>query len=561
MINITVNTPQRCAGLYSLFLQFDFNPVIIEIIKQFGGAIYDKKTHIWEIDSSILPQLLDKLIFEDDVKLNDCIVNKQQDTQIDIQSDNFKIAPFDYQLEGIKYGINHDNFLLLDAPGLGKTLQLIYVAEQRKRINNITHCLIICGINSLKQNWKKEIEKTSNYTCLVLGDKINSKGKIINQGIKYRVKQLQQQIDDFFVITNIETLRDDNIIKQLKSGPNKFEMIIVDEIHTCKTPTSQQTKNLLKLISAANYRVGATGTVITNSPLDAYVPLKWIGREASNFSTFKNYYIQYGGLFNNEIIGYKNIETLKTKLTSVSLRRQKNILSLPEKTVIHEYLDMSPAQQLFYDNIVQGIFSDLDKIELKDNQVLSLVQRLRQATSSPSMLTSANIESTKIQRAVDLCEQIVQNNNKVVVFSVFKETLRQLQSKLQKYNATICSGDFTNEDISEFITKFQNDSSSKILLCTTQKLGTGVTLTAASYMIFIDCPWTAAQCQQCEDRIHRIGSNNSVFIYYLWNNNSIDLDVKQIVDDKSLVEDYIIDNKINQNFMERLRKLIYDLKF
>ena len=91
-------------------------------------------------------------------------------------------------------------------------------------------------------------------------------------------------------------------------------------------------------------------------------------------------------------------------------------------------------------------------------------------------------------------------------------------------------------------------------------MGTGVTLTSASYMIFLDTPWTSALCEQCEDRIHRIGSKKPVFIYYLWTNNTFDMQVKQIVEDKSILEDYIVDDKINPNFAERLKKLILDLK-
>ena len=91
-------------------------------------------------------------------------------------------------------------------------------------------------------------------------------------------------------------------------------------------------------------------------------------------------------------------------------------------------------------------------------------------------------------------------------------------------------------------------------------MGTGVTLTSASYMIFLDSPWTSALCEQCEDRIHRIGSKNPVFIYYLWTNNTFDMQVKQIIEDKSLLENYIIDNQIYPDFVERLRKLILDLK-
>jgi len=109
---------------------------------------------------------------------------------------------------------------------------------------------------------------------------------------------------------NIETLRDDEIVKLINNGKNKIDMIVVDEIHHCKSPISQQGKNLQKLKNAT-YKIGLTGTLIMNSPLDSYVPLKWIGKEHSNYSTFKNYYIKYGGFFHNEIIGYKNTDVLK----------------------------------------------------------------------------------------------------------------------------------------------------------------------------------------------------------------------------------------------------------
>lgn len=91
-------------------------------------------------------------------------------------------------------------------------------------------------------------------------------------------------------------------------------------------------------------------------------------------------------------------------------------------------------------------------------------------------------------------------------------------------------------------------------------MGTGITLTAASYMIFIDCPWTAAACEQCEDRIHRIGSKQPVFIYYLWNTDSFDLQIKKLIEDKSIISDWIVDSQIQSSFIERLKNLVLDLK-
>ena len=559
MIKIIIDTPKKCPGLYSAFINIPYNQVLIDIIKTAQISLYDKKNKIWEIDITSLPKIIDKFTLQDEIELIDNSFSFEEDLIVKVDAEKLKTKPFDYQIEGINYGLNHDKWLLLDAPGLGKTLQVIYIAESLKQQNLIEHCLIICGINTLKYNWKKEIYKHGTEDAIILGERINTKGKVVSEGIKYRKDQLSKKIDEFFIIVNIETLRDDEIVKLINNGKNKIDMIVVDEIHHCKSPTSQQGKNLQKLKNA-DYKIGLTGTLIMNSPLDSYVPLKWIGKEHSNYSTFKSYYVKYGGFFHNDIIGYKNTNILKKEIAEVSLRRTKELLNLPEKTIIDEFVDMDNQQRVFYDNIINGIFEDIDKVELNSDQVLSIVSRLRQATSSPSMLTSLEINSSKILRAVDLSEQILYNNNKVVIFSIFKETLNQLKDKLKEFNPLVCTGDYSDEEISSNIEKFQNDDSYKILLATTQKMGTGVTLTAASYMIFIDCPWTSADCEQCEDRIHRIGSKDSVFIYYLWNTNTFDMQVKQIVQDKSIIEDYIIDNQINENFVERLKKLILDLK-
>lgn len=559
MIKIIIDTPKKCPGLYSAYIQIPYNQILIDIIKISQISLYDKKNKVWEIDITSLPKILDAFTVQDDIELIDNSFSPEEDILVKIDPENLKTKPFNYQLDGINYGLNHDKWLLLDAPGLGKTLQVIYIAESLKKQNLIEHCLIICGINTLKYNWKKEIQKHGTEDAIILGERVTRKGKIVKEGIKYRKDQLSKKINEFFIIVNIETLRDDDIVKLINNGKNNIDMIVVDEIHHCKSPVSQQGKNLQKLKNA-KYKIGLTGTLIMNSPLDSYVPLKWIGKEHSNYSTFKNYFIKYGGFFHNEIIGYKNINILKKEIEEISLRRTKDLLDLPEKTVIDEFVDMDNQQRVFYDNIIDGIFEDIDKVELNSDQVLSIVSRLRQATSSPSILTSLEINSSKILRAVDLSEQILYNNNKVVIFSIFKETLNQLKDKLKEFNPLMCTGDYSDEEISSNIEKFQNDDSYKILLATTQKMGTGVTLTAASYMIFIDCPWTSADCEQCEDRIHRIGSKDSVFIYYLWNTNTFDMQVKQIVQDKSIIEDYIIDNRINENFVERLKKLILDLK-
>ena len=272
MITISIKETKKCPGFYSLFIQCKYNETIITLLKSCDFYYFDAKTKLWEIDLKSLPKILDQLTIFDDIQLISQAQSNiiQLNDALQVNENSFKTKPFPYQLDGINYGINHDSWLLLDAPGLGKTLQIIYIAETLKRFKQLEHCLIICGINTLKYNWKKEILKHSNLDCMILGERINSKGKQVIDGVEYRLKQLQNPINEFFIITNIETLRNDKIVKAINSGKNKIDMIVIDEIHACKSPTSISGKNLLKL-TKAKYRIGLTGTLIMNSPIDSYV--------------------------------------------------------------------------------------------------------------------------------------------------------------------------------------------------------------------------------------------------------------------------------------------------
>ena len=358
-------------------------------------------------------------------------------------------------------------------------------------------------------------------------------------------------------MTNIQTIRDSNIVSAIKNGPNKFDMIILDEGHVCKSPTSIQGKNLLKL--SAKYMILATGTILMNSPLDAYVPLKWIGADRSTYTNFKFYYCNFTGQFNNILLGYRNMDILKDQLEDVSLRRTKDLLDLPEKTVITEYVDMNDKQHSFYDNIKEGIIQQVDKVKMSTASLLAMVTRLRQATACPSILTTENIPSSKIERASDLAKQIIENGDKVVIFSTFKDSLYELEKEFNGVDYVVCHGDVSDSDINILKNRFQEDDNCKVMLATWQKMGTGITLTAASYAIFLDTPWTNAVFLQAQDRIHRIGSKKPVFIYNLVCKDTIDERVLELVESKGAISDYVVDDIITENTIESLKKYIEDL--
>ena len=550
---------KKIPGGTSLFISFSFNQKIIDIIKETKYYFYDKKTREWEVPLTSLSQIIDNVCYIEDIEL-DLMEDEHKQERDLVLLDKYPTPPFEHQVDGIRYGLNSDKWLLLDEPGLGKTLQVIYLAEELKAQEGIEHCLIICGINTLKSNWEKEIKRHSNLDCIILGKKINSKGNVVYSSVAERCLQLKNKIDQFFIIVNIESLRSSDFIEAFRTSENKIDMIVFDELHKSKDVSSLQGHNLLKLPNV-KYKIGLTGTLIMNNPLDSYLPLKWIDKEHCGLTNFKNYYCEFGGQFHNIITSFKNTQLLKQQIADCSLRRMKDLLNLPPKIVVEELLDMSDEQSKFYTDIKNGVKESVDKVTLNTASLLSLVTRLRQATVCPAMLTTDKVDSVKLDRSCELVDEIVENGNKVIIFSAFKEPLNELHRRLSgsKYNPLLCTGDVPDDIISQNIDKFQNQDKYKVILCTHSKMGTGVTLTAATYEIFLDQCWTAALEQQCEDRAYRVGTKGTVTIYKLICNGTIDERVADIVKTKEALSDYLIDDKLTENSLEKLKKYIEEL--
>lgn len=557
MIKLEERQTKKLPGKTSIFVYFEYKPELVDVMHQIPNAIFHKKDKVWETPLTELSRLITFMHNYDDIDL--ILLGDEPKKEDKVYSlMGYKTTPYDYQIEGVQFGLNHDKCLILDQPGLGKTIQCIYIAQERYAKGEIEHCLIVCGLNTLKFNWKKEIEQHSDLSVRLLGQRINTKGKLVIGSVEERLQQLKEPIEEFFVITNIETLRDDRVLKELNKGVNKFDMIVADEIHKMNNIASAQGKNFSKLKS--KYKIGLTGTFLVNSPLDAFMALKWIDVDRSTASNFKYFYSVYGGRFDNELIGYKNLEILKDQLSDISIRRTKDILNLPEKNYIHELLEMDDKQSKFYNNIVEGIIEEVDKVKLDKNNVLALTTRLRQSTSDPSILTTENVKSAKLLRAKELVQEIISQGEKVIVYTTFKQPLYTLAEELKKYKPLVCTGDTKEEEVWKRVDKFQTDNEHYLMLATIQKMGTGITLTKASYVIFIDSAWTRADNEQAEDRIHRIGAKKPCFYYYLWTKDTYDENVRALVDKKDALSTYINDDELTLDKMETLKKYVTDFK-
>jgi SNF2 family DNA or RNA helicase len=575
LINICeISPPHKISGLSSLVIQFDYNPYIVDALKTVPTYNYDKKTKLWEFPIAYLGRLLDNLTFLDDIQLKlldtpeseQFHFNKKRNLEplSETEKISFKMKPFDHQLEAINFGLSQEKWLLLDSMGLGKTNSIIWLAETLKRRGEIDHCFIICGVNSLKQNWKKEIAKFSTESAVVLGEYTTRTGTIRYRSMDKRAEQLKNHIDEFFVITNLESLRDDRIIEAFKKSENNFGMIAFDEAHKAATKSSQQGTNLLKL--DAPFKIAATGTLITNNPLSAYVPLSWTGNERATLTNYKSQYCNFGGFKNAQVIGFKNLEILQEEINSCSLRRTLDQVrsDMPPKTVTLEVLEPDDDQRKFYEAIKEGVKEEADKIELKSANLLALTTRLRQATICPSILTTQSISSCKIDRCVELIQELTSQGEKVVVLSVFKETLNELAAKLGQFRFSINTGDTPDAVVGNNVSRFQDDPMEQVFAGTWGKVGTGWTLNAASYLICLDTPYTAAMFDQGTDRIWRVNNSRPAFITVLLCKDTIDERVQEIIETKKELSEYLVDGvefsgQINSRLDDALRDIITSL--
>ena len=575
MIYLTeISPPKKISGLSSICATFDYNQYVVDAMKTIPTFYYHKKDNVWEFPVCYLGRLLDNLTFLDEIQLRlldtpesgEFHFGRQFNMQplSETEKVSFKMNPFEHQLEAINYGLSREKWLLLDSMGLGKTNSIIWLAETLKRRGVIDHCFIICGVNSLKQNWKKEIAKFSTESAVVLGEHITRTGTIRYKSMEKRAEQLKNPIEEFFVITNLESLRDDRIIEAFKKSSNKFGMIAFDEAHKAATKTSQQGTNLLKL--DAPFKVAATGTLITNNPLSAYVPLSWTGNDQSILTTYKSQYCNFGGIKDSQVIGFKNLEVLQEEIKSCSLRRTLDQVraDMPPKTVTIEVLEPDESQRKFYEAIKEGVKEEADKIELKSANLLALTTRLRQATACPSLLTSQNIPSTKVDRCVELIQELTSQGEKVVVLSVFKETINDLAAKLGQFRFSINTGDIPDGVVANNVTRFQEDPREQVFIGTWGKVGTGWTLNAASYLICIDTPYTSAMFDQGTDRIYRVNNTRPAFITVLLCKDTIDERVQQIIETKKELSEYLVDGvefngAANSRLDDELRAIIRDL--
>lgn len=562
MIKIHIGEPNKLANNIlvkkSAFVSFDYNPDIVNYIKQMGTRVYNPDNHTWEMPINNIIGLCNK--FENEEIQIEGIYEDlhKQEFEIDIPKDfEFKTKPFNHQIDGVRFGLNKKRFLLGDDQGLGKTKQIIDFVGCLEKTDTINKVLIICGVNSLKYNWQSEIGIHSDEKGWVLGTRFRkTTGKAYEGSTKDKLADLENLPDCRYLITNIETLRAgaekiskskyhfpvaEKLAELCKKGI--ISVIAFDECHKSKDPTSLQSR-AMSLLSAP-YMAAMSGTPLMNNPLDLYFPLSWLGYEKHSFYQFKQHYCTLGGGGGSQVVGYKNLEEIRALMDEVMLRRLKTeVLDLPEKLRKIEYVDMTAKQAQIYKEVYMGVMNELQKIKFSNNP-LSMMIRLRQATGWTGILSQTVQESAKMDRMVELIKEISASGQKAIVFSNWESMTEIAREKLKAYNPAYITGATKADDRMNEVDRFQNDKNCKVIIGTIGAMGTGLTITAAQNVIFLDSPWNMALKTQAEDRAHRIGTQGTVNVITLVCKNTIDERIEELVEKKGQIADALVDGKVS----------------
>ncbi len=558
MIKIT-----KVKGVYfenAFKLTFPYNANTVNTIKKLTQRRYLPDERAWEIPVNELVPLIDLVgiynISADDEIMK--LVGKDEEVKESVQDRlksikpaidfNFKTSPLPHQIEAFNFGLDKNCFLIGDEQGLGKTKEIIDITVARK--DEIKKCLIICGVNSIKYNWEKEITKHSEENSLLAGA----------ESVKDRVEQLGDWYasDCFYGIINIESIRDKDIQEIIHRGIKQgiLGCIVVDEIHKAKNGNSLQGKALRMF--KAPMRAGLSGTLM-NKIEDLWNILTWLGVESRSFFKFRSAYCIMGGYGGYQVVGYKNLDSLNALLNTVMIRRKKEeVLDLPPKMYSTEYVELTHKQKLLYKDIVKEVIAEMEE-DLASNKFTNinngLVKTLRLRQLTGGLFTNDN---PKLDRIKDLLEnEIIPNGKKAIIFSQWESVTDVYKEALKQYNPAYIVGKVNTEDRQKEVDRFQEDDTCKIIIGTIGAMGTGLTLNRASYVFFIDKSYWSGSVEQAEDRAHRIGTVGTVNIISMIAKDTVDEYIEEYVANNKLLCETVIDGKgSKQDMRELMAKLL-----
>ena len=442
--------------------------------------------------------------------------------------------PLTHQKDAIEKLAGSKRFILADDMGLGKTTSTIIAALE----TNVQKILIICPA-SLKINWQREIQ---NYT---------DRSVYIAEG-----KNFSTEHD--FVIVNYDILKNFYDLKDSKNSQitlSNFELIIIDEAHYIQNGQAQRTKLVNSFSKNAKYLWLLTGTPMTSRPMNYFNLLNLIESPvAQNWMAYAIRYCQgYQFMAGKRKIwntsGASNLEELRDRTSKQVLRRLKTeVLDLPDKIITPVYLKLKSKE---YVEVVGEYF---DWYNTKKEESKSLTIQFNKLMKVRQIIANEKIKST-----IELAQNIIDQDKKVIIFTNFTDTLQQIHQHFGKQSVYL-DGSCSKPHRQHAVDEFQENDKIKVFVGNLKAAGVGITLTAVEACIMNDLSFVPSDHQQAEDRAYRYGQKNSVSVYYPIFENTIEGVIYDILSNKKNIIDTVMGDNIDktdivQEIMLRINSL------
>ena len=447
----------------------------------------------------------------------------------------FKTQPYKHQLDALQDSWDKENFAYFMEMGTGKSKVLLDNAAMLYDKGKINGLLIIAPKGVYKNWYDSEIPTH-------LPDHIFKKMVLWKTSDKSKKQQLllntlfETGSEFHILLMNVEAFsKGDGAAFAAKFLSCHNTMIAIDESTTIKTPTSNRTKNILALREHAKYRRILTGSPVTKSPLDLFSQCEfldpWLLGHTS-YWTFKSRYavtrkIQVQGRQVEIVVGYRNLGELSEKIQPFSKRVLKDdCLDLPKKTFMKHVVEMTKEQKKVYKQMKEEAIAYLDGKVLSSATVMTQLMRLHQITCGHFTPDDGEIKNLPCNRMTELMDILENVHGKAVIWSHYTHDVRRIIDEIKRVygddSVVDYFGQTTPEERSINIKKFQEDDKCRFFVGTTHTGGYGITLTAASTMIYFSNGYDLEKRQQSEARIDRIGQTKPMTYIDIISEDTVD---------------------------------------
>jgi SNF2 family DNA or RNA helicase len=436
--------------------------------------------------------------------------------------------------------------------GTGKTRVVLDEVETLHGQGQI-QALVVVALNGVHLNWGRiEIPKHLSTEPEVL----TWTGKRTKAFQQEAAALLQPGPQLKVLLVNVEAFsqRTNEALKLVAQVLARFRcMFVVDESSTIKSPSATRTKVLCKIAEPAAFRRILTGTPVTQGPLDLYAQFRFLAPGLLGFSTytaFKAHYSEWreertrDGKKYPVLVRYRNLEELKRKVAANSFEVMKrDCLDLPDKEYVTRFVQPTDTQRILYENVKRHILSELADGTLTVRHAFTKLTRLLQITGGHVQLDNmpdprpVGERNPKIEALLQLVEQLPQEA-KVIVWARFRAELHQIVAELGPRNCACYWGDVEGELRATGVDRFQTDPAARFFVGSPRAAGFGLTLTAASHVVYFSNDFSLEARLQSEDRAHRIGQVNKVTYHDLVMTDTIDEKVLKVLRDKKDLADF-----------------------